>query len=125
MNTPLRALFIAAIAASSCVASPGFAAETPAPAAKPPATSTPLMPCAKPLWPKMSLRKNEQGTVTMELRVAPSGEVRESRVSKSSGFPLLDAAALQATAKCKFEPVQEGGKPVEAWIATEYVWSFD
>lgn len=120
MHLPLRALFLAAIACGSCLAGPGFAQ-----AAKPLATRTPLMPCEKPLWPKISLRNSEQGTVTMALRVAPSGEVRESRVSKSSGFAELDAAALQATVKCKFEPVLEGGKPVEAWIATEYVWSFE
>lgn len=124
MHTSLRPWFISAVAALSLLATPGFA-ETPVAPAKPLATGTPIMPCPKPLWPKVSLRKSEQGTVTMELLIAPSGEVRESRVSKSSGFPLLDAAALEATAKCKFEPVLENGKAVAAWIATEYVWTFD
>jgi bla regulator protein BlaR1 len=120
MHKQLRVLFICAMA---CLTVPGRA-ETPAPPAKAAVTGTPLMPCAKPLWPKISLRNSEQGTVTMELLVAPTGVVRASRVSKSSGFALLDAAALEATAKCKFEPVQEKGQAVEAWITTEYVWAF-
>lgn len=121
MHKPLRVLFIGAIA---CLALPGLA-ETPAAPAKTTVTGTPLMPCQKPLWPKISLRNLEQGTVTMELLVAPTGVVRASRVSKSSGFPLLDAAALEATAKCKFEPVQQKGQAVEAWVTTEYVWAFE
>ena len=107
------------------LAGPGFAA-TPAPDPKAaPVARMPEMPCAKPAYPKESLRNQSQGTVTMELLISPSGDVIDSRVKTSSGYGLLDITALTATAKCKFLPTLENGKPVQAWIVTQYVWELD
>ena len=79
--------------------------------------------CAKPEWPKQSLRNNEQGTVTLSFRIEADGSVGESKVLKSSGFPGLDMAALDGIARCKFRPAMVGGKPEAATMKMQYVWT--
>jgi TonB family protein len=81
--------------------------------------------CAKPVWPKESLRKEEQGTVQLGFLIGVDGAVRESRVEKSSGYPLLDLAALDAIGRCRFSPGTENGKPVENWTRMRYVWAIE
>src|SRR3954467_6353348 len=41
--------------------------------------------CAKPEWPKSSLRNEETGTVTLQFLIATDGRVADSKVVKSSG----------------------------------------
>ena len=74
-------------------------------------------------WPKASLRNEEQGNVDLAFLIGADGKVVDSRIDKSSGFPLLDAAARTGIAKCTFKPDSEDGKPVEQWFTMQYVWS--
>ena len=80
--------------------------------------------CAKPEWPKESLRSRMEGTVTLEFQIDASGQVRQSKVLESSGFPLLDAAARSGLEKCRFSPAKAGGKAVDSRMKMEYVWTF-
>jgi bla regulator protein BlaR1 len=79
--------------------------------------------CAKPVWPKQSLRDENTGTVTLGFKISEDGRVEESRVKKSSGFAALDEAARDGIAKCRFRPATQGGKPVAAWMQMQYVWT--
>jgi TonB family protein len=79
--------------------------------------------CQLPQYPKASLAREEQGKVTMHYRIAVDGSVLESKLLKSSGFPLLDTAAVNALALCKFKPKTVDGKPVESWMVMHYVWT--
>ena len=81
--------------------------------------------CEKPVWPRESLRFEQQGTVTLAFLVDEAGKVRESKIAESSGFPLLDAAARDGIAKCPFAPAQQDSKPVTAWARMQYVWMLD
>jgi TonB family protein len=69
------------------------------------------------------LRYEQQGGVTLSFLVGADGVVKESRLMQSSGFPLLDIAAQEGIAKCRFEPARLDGKPVEAWAKLQYVWT--
>jgi TonB family protein len=91
-------------------------AEVPAPASAS---------CVKPVWPKEALRNAYQGTVTMSFLIAQDGSVQQSRVTKSSGYPILDLAALESIQRCKFKPGKLAGQPVEAWQQVQYVWTLD
>ena len=93
-----------------------------APADKP---SVEFTTCAKPEWPKQSLRNEEQGTVTLSFRIEADGTVGESKVLKSSGFPGLDMAALDGIIRCKFRPAMVGGKPEAATMTMQYVWKLE
>lgn len=79
--------------------------------------------CAKPVWPREALRREHQGTVTMEFRIEADGSVAESRVIKSSGSPLLDEAARFGLAKCKFKPGTPKAKAKPVWLKMQYVWT--
>jgi bla regulator protein BlaR1 len=79
--------------------------------------------CAKPLWPKQSLRNENTGTVTLQFKISEDGRVEESKVKNSSGHPALDEAARDGISKCRFKPGTEGGKPKAAWMQMQYVWT--
>jgi protein TonB len=102
----------------------------PAPAAKPsgPAKTAAVVnfdTCAKPEYPKSSLRNEETGTSTITFLIGIDGSVKDSRIQKSSGFRDLDRAALNALSKCRFKPAMENGTPVETWSPVAYVWNLD
>ena len=81
--------------------------------------------CAKPEWPKASLRNEETGTVTLSFLISTDGKVTDSKVVKSSGFRDLDKAAQAGIGKCKFKPPMVDGKPEQAWHTMQYVWQLD
>ena len=81
--------------------------------------------CAKPEWPKASLRNEETGTVTLQFLIAVDGRVVDSKVMKSSGFRDLDKAALAGIGKCRFKPAMVDGKPEQASMTMQYVWTLE
>jgi protein TonB len=81
--------------------------------------------CAKPEWPKSSLRNEETGTVTLSFLISADGRVGDSKVVKSSGFRDLDKAAVAGISKCKFKPATVDGKPQETWQQMQYVWTLE
>ena len=81
--------------------------------------------CAKPEWPKASLRNEETGTVTLSFLIGVDGKVADSKIVKSSGFRDLDKAAMAGIGKCKFKPTMVDGKPEQAWMQMQYVWTLE
>ncbi len=81
--------------------------------------------CAKPEWPKESLRKGEQGPVTLAFRIEPDGSVGDAQIVKSSGYPALDTAARDGIMRCKFKPAMVEGKAEAAWMKMQYVWTLE
>ena len=81
--------------------------------------------CAKPEYPKSSLRNEETGTSTMSFLIGTDGRVAESKITKSSGFRDLDRAAIAALSKCTFKPGTVDGKPEPSWAPVQYVWTLD
>lgn len=79
--------------------------------------------CPKPVWPRTALRLEQQGTVTLSFLIGTDGAVADSRIEKSSGFPLLDEAAQAGIARCKFKPRIKNGAAEQAWVKMQYVWS--
>jgi protein TonB len=81
--------------------------------------------CAKPEYPKASIRNEESGTVTVSFLVGVDGKMKESKITKSSGFRDLDKAAQLAIGKCPFKAALVDGKPVETWHPVQYIWNLD
>ncbi|MGJ9418589.1 energy transducer TonB [Massilia sp. CMS3.1] len=78
--------------------------------------------CARPVYPEQEAKQNHQGKVTLRFLVGSDGNVKESKVMKSSGYPALDDAALVAISKCSFNPPVANGKLVDAWVPVQYDW---
>lgn len=72
----------------------------------------------QPDYPQASRARGEQGVVGLVLRVAPSGQVAEVEIGRSSGFPQLDEAAKRAAQRWRFRPAMRDGFPVEGTIRT-------
>ena len=66
----------------------------------------------KPEYPAMSRRLNEQGTVVLMVLVLEDGTAGKVDIKKSSGFPLLDAAAKDAVIQWHFIPAKMDGQPI-------------
>ncbi len=61
-----------------------------------------------PQYPSMALRNHYEGTAVIEIMVDPAGTITSAKVQKSSGFPLLDEAALEAVKRrWRFPPGQQ------------------
>jgi protein TonB len=59
-----------------------------------------------PHYPKQARLKGEEGLVVVRISIDRWGSVEKSQVFKSSGFDLLDHAALDATTNMRFKPYQ-------------------
>jgi periplasmic protein TonB len=100
----------------------------PAPPAKGPSRTEAVADfntCAKPEYPKSSLRNEETGISTISFLIGADGRVMDSKITKSSGFRDLDKAAQAALGKCRFKAATENGVPVQAWQPVQYVWTLE
>jgi len=69
-----------------------------------------------PRYPRIARERGYQGTVLLEVFVNSSGRVEELRVDSSSGFQVLDEAAISAVKGWTFEPGQRGERNVAMWV---------
>ncbi len=81
-----------------------------------PVTPPEVTQLSKPAYPEPARRRGEQGTVELRVQVLPDGRVGEVSVSKSSGFRLLDEAAVAEARTWRFVPAMKGPKPTEASV---------
>jgi TonB family protein len=59
------------------------------------------------LYPKESMDKHEEGTVTMKLKLDPDWCVRKATIVQSSGYWRLDGVSLSYLMTVKFNPKPE------------------
>ncbi|WP_407333825.1 TonB family protein [Enterovibrio sp. 27052020O] len=58
---------------------------------------------SQPTYPRMAMRKGMQGNVLIEVWLDESGNQIKQALVKSSGFDLLDSAAISAVKKWRFQ----------------------
>jgi protein TonB len=69
-----------------------------------------------PVYPYEARRLGHTGTSAIRLRIAADGRVREARVHRTAGDAGLDAAALSAVRRWRFEPSPPGVDWTEQWF---------
>lgn len=123
------------IAAEPATAAPAHTittTSTPKPAAPPPVAavattlpkSNPRRPNEKPAYPASERREGHEGVVILQLYVLESGKVGEAKVEKSSGYPVLDEAAVkEALRSWRFIAGTKEGKPAPMWFAIQVRFS--
>lgn len=79
--------------------------------------SDPRHPLAPPEYPASAIRRNQEGIVQLLIYVLPNGNVADVKIGRSSGYPLLDEAAVRkARAAWRFLPATSGsGQAIAAW----------
>jgi protein TonB len=93
---------------------------TPPPQPKPPTED--YVPVTQPtfamqathVYPPEAARRHQQGTVVLMLYINGKGALDKAEIVKSSGFPLLDAAAIKEMKQSRFEPAMDGAIPIRS-----------
>lgn len=69
-----------------------------------------------PRYPLAARRRGYEGTVVLEVLVNKSGRVEDLRLFRSSGYEVLDRAAMKSVQGWVFKPARRGDQVVEMWV---------
>jgi TonB family protein len=79
-----------------------------------------------PVYPESSRRAQEQGDVMVRVLVSREGQPLAVTLARTSGFPSLDAAALEAAKQWKYSAgTDDAGKAIEAPIQFNVRFALD
>ncbi len=75
----------------------------------------PRHPFGKPPYPPQAIREGQEGLVVVNACVEPDGRLSNVRLARSSGYELLDTAAVRHVARpgMRMRPGIVNGRPVE------------
>lgn len=68
-----------------------------------------------PEYPYASRQRGEEGRVLISVEILENGSAGQLILKRSSGYPLLDQAALKAVRKCKFHPAVRNNVRIRSW----------
>jgi protein TonB len=91
---------------------------------EPPGAASPAVKEAKPdyqqnpapEYPSRARRRGYEGTVTLKVLVDRNGGVAELEIYESSGYRMLDRAALRAVKTWRFIPGSKGNRTIDMWV---------
>ena len=69
-----------------------------------------------PRYPYLARRRGQEGRVVLRVRVNPDGWAEAVSIRESSGYHLLDEAALQAVRQWRFLPAQKADLTVAGLV---------
>jgi protein TonB len=97
----------------------------PEPQTTPPVASANKALNKAPLYPTLSRRLKEQGTVYLQVLVLKNGKVGQLKLKQSSGFSRLDQAALNAVRGWTYQPAVKLGQPIDYWFVQPVVFNLN
>ena len=69
-----------------------------------------------PQYPLIARRRGYQGKVLLEVLVNKDGRAGSIRLARSSGYEVLDRAAIKGVRNWLFHPAKRGNELVEMWV---------
>jgi periplasmic protein TonB len=69
-----------------------------------------------PRYPEEARKLHQEGRVMLEIAVTAEGRVNGVKLKESSGFPLLDQAAIEGVQNWKFRPARMGGLRIDTIV---------
>lgn len=79
--------------------------------------------CAQPQWPNEARRYEIEGVTTIRFQIGEDGKVVQPKVSQSSGWKILDDAAISGISRCVFQPRLDEARD-GASFPMQFVWQF-
>ena len=70
-----------------------------------------------PIYPPEAVKNKIEGKVTVKFFINTEGDVTKSLVEKTSGYEILDSAAVDYTTGLKFIPAKAKDKPTSIWFS--------
>ncbi len=74
----------------------------------------------QPIYPPRSVRLGQEGTVEVEVEVLANGRIGDVRLRTSSGFRLLDEAAIKAARKGRYKPALRDNHAVRSVVIVPF-----
>lgn len=69
-----------------------------------------------PIYPRVAREAGWEGTVILRITVEPTGRASAVEIRKSSGYPILDQAAVEAVKSWQFRPASDGTIPIRTRV---------
>ena len=82
----------------------------------PPSSRASYLSNPKPDYPAEARRLREEGVVVISVEIGADGRASDATLKRSSGFPLLDEAAVEAVRRWTFVPARAGGVAVASRV---------
>jgi TonB family protein len=76
-------------------------------------------------YPEASRHAGEQGVCKVSITVMADGTVKDVHVTKSTGYPALDAASVHAFTTGTLFPASENGHPIDDTIEVPVAWTIN
>ena len=73
-----------------------------------------------PVYPRPAKRRGIEGDVTLKIHIDDSGKPYLIEVADSSGYSILDQAAIDGVRKWRFNPVRKEGIKIASWITKRF-----
>ncbi|WP_343728872.1 energy transducer TonB [Duganella sp.] len=80
--------------------------------------------CLQPQWPAEARRYEIEGVTTIRFEIGADGKVVRPVIARSSGWRILDDAAIHSIAQCQFQPNLDAAREGTAF-PLQYVWKLD
>lgn len=77
----------------------------------------------KPAYPAEARQLRQQGRVILAVQVSADGRAASVSLARSSGFPLLDAAAVEGVRRWTFVPAQAAGLATPSRVEVPVVFA--
>lgn len=77
----------------------------------------------KPEYPEHARKQGWEGTTVLKVLVNPAGKSAKVRVQRTSGFRVLDNAAMDAMQQWEFHPARNEQKTVQSWVSVPIVFT--
>jgi protein TonB len=77
------------------------------------------------IYPPEAQRRHQQGQVTVKIYINEAGVLDKVEIVKSSGHPLLDAAAVKAVKESQFSAAFEGVIPIGQWAEQTFTFRLE
>jgi len=104
-------------AAPASAAQPSTRTATPASAAVVlPSSDADYLNNPAPVYPRMSRRMGEQGTVMVRVLINADGRAEQAEIRTSSGYARLDDAALDTVKRWRYVPGKRAGTAEAMWF---------
>jgi protein TonB len=101
------------------------AAQDPATLYTPPDGKAAYLHNPLPRYPRDARRRRIEGTVVLDVTVDAAGRPARVEVQSSSGFPMLDRAALEAVGGWRFEPARRRGVAIAGDVRVPVVFRLE
>lgn len=79
----------------------------------------------KPHYPRLARRRGQEGTVWLRVQIDTAGKARSIEIERSSGFEILDKAALKAVRSWRFLPALQDGQARVSYVKIPVKFQLD